>query len=111
MISFNQNRDLSLNTKMKFNISSLVYLLLASAHTTFATPLSIVPHSVQHRSVPFAASARAEDVACGQGCSTDADCSGTCSFCSTPAEYRWQCLEPALMRKDDSVLDATEGIR
>ncbi|OTA54825.1 hypothetical protein K449DRAFT_439192 [Hypoxylon sp. EC38] len=34
------------------------------------------------------------DATCGQFCAQQSDCTGTCSFCSTPAEYRWQCLDP-----------------
>ncbi|KAI0095351.1 hypothetical protein F4776DRAFT_658807 [Hypoxylon sp. NC0597] len=35
------------------------------------------------------------DATCGQFCVQQSDCTGTCSFCSTPAEYRWQCLDPS----------------
>ncbi|KAH9991420.1 hypothetical protein F4779DRAFT_609609 [Xylariaceae sp. FL0662B] len=81
---------------MKLNISYLAYLLSASTYTVSAMPSVVISDGAQQRSVPFTLSARAADAACGQGCSTQADCSGTCSFCSTPAEYRWQCLEPSV---------------
>ncbi|KAI0378691.1 hypothetical protein F5Y04DRAFT_143595 [Hypomontagnella monticulosa] len=34
-----------------------------------------------------------QDESCGKSCWTDDDCSGTCHWCSQPAQWRWQCVD------------------
>ncbi|KAI0485031.1 hypothetical protein GGR56DRAFT_616594 [Xylariaceae sp. FL0804] len=34
-----------------------------------------------------------DDDVCGTGCSAQSECSGTCFFCSTPAEGPWVCTD------------------
>ncbi|KAI2462755.1 hypothetical protein F4781DRAFT_184031 [Annulohypoxylon bovei var. microspora] len=66
---------------MRFTLAPFATLVLAALHVASATPLVA-------DLTPF------PDATCGQPCVQQSDCTGTCSFCSTPAEYRWQCLEP-----------------
>ncbi|KAI1394399.1 uncharacterized protein F4822DRAFT_424877 [Hypoxylon trugodes] len=66
---------------MKFTLASLAPLLLVALRGALASPL-------------LEGSLVGSDDTCGKTCSVQSDCSGTCSFCSTPAEYRWACKEP-----------------
>ncbi|KAI0383353.1 hypothetical protein F5Y04DRAFT_33282 [Hypomontagnella monticulosa] len=66
---------------MKLTIASLTTFVLAALHSASATPL-------------LANTLFSPEATCNQPCVQQSDCTGTCSFCSTPAEYRWQCLEP-----------------
>ncbi|OTB02216.1 hypothetical protein M426DRAFT_199490 [Hypoxylon sp. CI-4A] len=34
-----------------------------------------------------------QDDFCGKQCDTDADCSGTCQWCTHPAEWAWTCVD------------------
>ncbi|KAI1105660.1 hypothetical protein F4804DRAFT_303635 [Jackrogersella minutella] len=62
---------------MKFQLVSLAAILATGVSVVSATPTI----------------ASRQDDFCGKQCSTNADCSGTCQWCSQPAEWQWQCVD------------------
>ncbi|KAI1140077.1 hypothetical protein F5Y05DRAFT_305872 [Hypoxylon sp. FL0543] len=66
---------------MKFTVSSVVSVLLAAVQVVSATPLQA-------------------DASCGKTCTEASDCTGTCNYCSKPAEDRWQCRDFDTMKID-----------
>ncbi|KAI0836620.1 hypothetical protein F5Y06DRAFT_298305 [Hypoxylon sp. FL0890] len=73
--------------KMRFTVSSVATVLLAALQVASTTPLQ----TDQSLSA---------DTSCGQSCTQASDCTGICSYCSMPAEDRWQCRDFDTMKID-----------
>ncbi|KAI1397113.1 hypothetical protein F4819DRAFT_99381 [Hypoxylon fuscum] len=64
---------------------------MKTTHTSVATWFLVTMQVAS--TLPLIDAALAARATCNQPCVQQSDCTGTCSFCSTPTEYRWQCLE------------------
>ncbi|KAI1393166.1 uncharacterized protein F4822DRAFT_383732 [Hypoxylon trugodes] len=63
--------------KMNISPTFVTTILAASLRVTFASPTLF---------------SRQNDL-CGKQCWIDDDCSGTCQWCSQPAQWKWQCVD------------------
>ncbi|KAI1401110.1 hypothetical protein F4819DRAFT_486890 [Hypoxylon fuscum] len=70
---------------MKFSLGSIAVVLLVAGSSIVS-----VSFDTHHKSPTLF---NRQDDLCGKQCFYDEDCSGTCQWCSRPAEWGWTCVD------------------